>query len=425
MDLTPFLLCLLFTFTFGLNAKFLNLSPKKIYLFWEPLNGGAPKIMGTFKPDGGVTSFQTYVTHKFFWSRTEENPKPVKRFVIKPNQLIYTFATANTKPHLVEALKKERRFLKSYEKRTGRKWLAHYPRPAPIFHIWNATRIGQRFKIPLDPDARHWDCEEEGCQREETEFVWVETALLEPRAYYVDGFLSDFESEYLIETAKPTMKRSGVGSGENTRIDPVRSSLSSWLRRDQSKILNSIYHRLANVVNMPPQSVDHKYAAELMNILRYEGGQEYTPHYDWGSHGSHESRFISALIYMKEPSKGGATGFPLANDRQGVSIPAKQNRMTFFYDLLFDGNVDEFSLHAGEPVKEGIKWCAPMWLWDPHLSQGKSSERILKKYETEYQRRLKIAVAHEEEGIETVSSGDEMEIDDFFDYDLDDEKYEL
>jgi len=239
-----------------------------MFLFWE--GGGDPKPMGTFKADGGVTSFQTYVSHRFFWSKSEQNPVPIKRFQIKENQLIYTFATKQSKPELIAELKKERRFLRNYEKRTGRKWLASYPRPEPVFHIWNASYVGQEIYIPLDDKARHFTCEgsREECQNGEAEHLLIRAVTLQPRAFAVDGFLSDFESDYLIRTAEPRMHRSSVGSGDNSRIDPVRTSKSSWLRRDESNILDAIYRRLANVVNMPSESVQHSFAAEHMNILR-------------------------------------------------------------------------------------------------------------------------------------------------------------
>jgi hypothetical protein len=37
----------------------------------------------------------------------------------------------------------------------------------------------------------------------------------------------------------------------------------------------------------------------------------------------------------------------------------------FFYDILPDGNLDTYSLHAGDPVKHGDKWAGAVWLWNP------------------------------------------------------------
>ena len=42
----------------------------------------------------------------------------------------------------------------------------------------------------------------------------------------------------------------------------------------------------------------------------------------------------------------------------------------FFYNLLPDGNPDEFALHAAQPVKIGEKWFANVWLWDPGYPQN-------------------------------------------------------
>jgi prolyl 4-hydroxylase len=38
-----------------------------------------------------------------------------------------------------------------------------------------------------------------------------------------------------------------------------------------------------------------------------------------------------------------------------------------FYNLLEDGNGDDLALHAAMPVKEGEKWLANFWVWDPHF----------------------------------------------------------
>lgn len=36
-----------------------------------------------------------------------------------------------------------------------------------------------------------------------------------------------------------------------------------------------------------------------------------------------------------------------------------------FYNLLEDGNGDDLSLHAALPVRQGEKWLANFWVWDP------------------------------------------------------------
>ena len=36
-----------------------------------------------------------------------------------------------------------------------------------------------------------------------------------------------------------------------------------------------------------------------------------------------------------------------------------------FYSMRPDGNGDDLSLHAGEPVRKGVKWICNLWVWDP------------------------------------------------------------
>ena len=38
--------------------------------------------------------------------------------------------------------------------------------------------------------------------------------------------------------------------------------------------------------------------------------------------------------------------------------------MIIFYNMLPDGNMDEYALHAACPVKKRIKWAANKWVWN-------------------------------------------------------------
>jgi prolyl 4-hydroxylase len=51
----------------------------------------------------------------------------------------------------------------------------------------------------------------------------------------------------------------------------------------------------------------------------------------------------------------------------GFKVRPVKGSAVLFYNLLEDGNGDERSLHAALPVKEGEKWLANLWVWDPKL----------------------------------------------------------
>ena len=39
-----------------------------------------------------------------------------------------------------------------------------------------------------------------------------------------------------------------------------------------------------------------------------------------------------------------------------------------FYNVLPDGNVDDFSQHGSQPIKEGEKFLANLWVWEPVIN---------------------------------------------------------
>ena len=61
-----------------MSGKFRNLSNRALKLYWNPVDGGAPKMNGWLDA-GGETSFQTYVTHRFFFAEVCD-PAPTQGF---------------------------------------------------------------------------------------------------------------------------------------------------------------------------------------------------------------------------------------------------------------------------------------------------------------------------------------------------------
>jgi prolyl 4-hydroxylase len=111
----------------------------------------------------------------------------------------------------------------------------------------------------------------------------------------------------------------------------------------------------------------------------YEPGQEYNPHHDWWVQGEQradeskeltKSRFLTFLLYLNDPASptaGGRTKFPKCPENKSLSLHPGKGGAAFFYNLLGDGNPDDLSMHAAEVVREGEKWFANVWIWDPHM----------------------------------------------------------
>jgi prolyl 4-hydroxylase len=205
------------------------------------------------------------------------------------------------------------------------------------------------------------------CQSPEPLNLELEVISTHPRAFIIDDFLSEFESEEIIRTAEPMIHQSQVGDGDGggARVDSTRTSWNAWLKRDSSPVISTLHRRAADLLNFDEKIMYSSRNSEDLQVVHYVNGQKYDSHHDWGVSGYPESRYITLLLYLTEPEVGGETSFPKAADGLGIKVKPKKGMAMLFYNLLEDGNGDELSLHAALPVFKGEKWLANFWVWDP------------------------------------------------------------
>ncbi|XWS45604.1 hypothetical protein CRYUN_Cryun15aG0150700 [Craigia yunnanensis] len=206
---------------------------------------------------------------------------------------------------------------------------------------------------------------------------WVEVISWEPRAFIYHNFLSKEECEYLIDLAKPHMEKSTVvdsktGKREDSR---VRTSSGTFLARGRDKIIRNIEKRIADFSFIP---VEH---GEGLQILHYEVGQKYEPHYDYfldefnTKNGG--QRIATVLMYLSDVEEGGETVFPAAKGnisavpwwnelsecgKEGLSVKPKKGDALLFWSMKPDASLDPSSLHGGCPVIRGNKWSSTKWM---------------------------------------------------------------
>ncbi|XVE82426.1 hypothetical protein DITRI_Ditri16bG0003900 [Diplodiscus trichospermus] len=206
---------------------------------------------------------------------------------------------------------------------------------------------------------------------------WVEVISWEPRAFIYHNFLSKEECEYLIELAKPHMEKSTVvdsktGKSKDSR---VRTSSGTFLRRGRDKIIRNIEKRISDFTFIP---VEH---GEGLQILHYEVGQKYEPHYDYfldefnTKNGG--QRIATVLMYLSDVEEGGETVFPAAKGnisavpwwnelsecgKGGLSVKPKMGDALLFWSMKPDATLDPSSLHGGCPVISGNKWSSTKWI---------------------------------------------------------------
>ncbi|KAK7360264.1 hypothetical protein VNO77_02247 [Canavalia gladiata] len=206
---------------------------------------------------------------------------------------------------------------------------------------------------------------------------WVEIISWEPRAFLYHNFLTKEECEYLISIAKPNMHKSTVVDSETgkSKDSRVRTSSGTFLRRGRDKIVQNIEKRIADFTFIP---IDN---GEGLQVLHYEVGQKYEPHYDYFMDEFNTKnggqRIATVLMYLTDVEEGGETVFPSAKGnfssvpwwnelsecgKKGLSIKPKRGDALLFWSMKPDATLDPTSLHGGCPVIKGNKWSCTKWM---------------------------------------------------------------
>ncbi|MEZ5959766.1 MAG: 2OG-Fe(II) oxygenase [Hyphomonadaceae bacterium] len=186
-----------------------------------------------------------------------------------------------------------------------------------------------------------------------------------PRVLSFERFLPPSICNWIVERAKPRLQAARVIHAEEggRKVNSIRTNTGMGFSLiDTDLVMQLTQARIAAAIGQP---MAHQ---EPTNILHYEAGQEYRPHYDFidpgVSHFQQElmtvgQRTATFLIYLNEEYEGGATTFP----RLDWSFRGKTGDALAFWNLT-DGNPDARTLHAGTPTTGGIKWLFSKWVRD-------------------------------------------------------------
>jgi prolyl 4-hydroxylase len=179
-----------------------------------------------------------------------------------------------------------------------------------------------------------------------------------PVVRVLENLLTPEECDGLMAEAKPRLARSlTVDVDGRHQKDQRRTSQGMFFGIGETPLVQRIEQRIADLLAIP---VNH---GEGLQILHYQPGQEYEPHFDWfnpeqpgfstiTARGG--QRIASVVMYLNTPEEGGGTAFP----RIGLTVTAMRGSAVYFaYETG-----DEASLHAGLPVIKGEKWIATKWL---------------------------------------------------------------
>src|SRR5262249_38723768 len=107
--------------------------------------------------------------------------------------------------------------------------------------------------------------------------VEVLLALITPRIVLLGNVLSSEECDALVEYCEQRLEPSSVVADAegSVQVHQNRTSRGAGLRRHETALVSRIEARLAALANWPVDS------SEGLQVLRYDIGGEYRPHFDW------------------------------------------------------------------------------------------------------------------------------------------------
>lgn len=361
----------------GVAAKFLNFRKRKFNIYWD--DGSTEGVYnGVISARlGARETLNSYAGHAFKFVDATSG-EMYKRFVMRSDTHLYVLEPDADDVRTRESsqyrdAKREQRFMAQYFKHHNTPWLSKYGRPTPVLNMWPANHVGQTHTVVSDHP--YWKCTDytdpnsncRGTGSLELNLTVVSKAPEGPRAFVIENLMSDAECDHILELGKIVVRDSMVGNFGSTGgfKSDSRTSSTGWLNRYKTEILKTIHLRFADVLGLDESIL--RTSSEELQVVRYESGQQYNPHHDFGDTGSVNQRFLTLLLYVQVPEKGGHTSFPKAYGGRGMRVKPPRGGAILFYSMLPDGNGDDLSLHAGEPVGlDGQKWVCNLWVWDPH-----------------------------------------------------------
>jgi prolyl 4-hydroxylase len=410
----------------GIYAKFINMSPEMISIYWRAkktdVDTSSWSFIASVEPFGS-TGTVSYIGHNIVATLSlglddtiqADNSlyyhDPFKFDLNKARQQLSTDQSP-----LYHMQWQNKFFAEQYKIFTnGRDWLSLYKqKTAPRFHTWRADAIGQvhvvttneihYVELPPKSELKRGTSvygprpDERGRarrhrHRDATLDLTLRVLSCAPRIFEIDNFLSESEIQHLLNLAQ-------VEDGEhrwepstrhftyNDDHDNAQSSSSNnnirnaWISRKTDIVTDAVYRRAADVLQMDEALLRWRRKTEIpefkeslisvsepLQLVYYTEGQEYKPHADFtipGLVNMQPSRFATMIIYLNTVSDGGETIFPRwlnAETDEALIVKPVAGRAILFYNLLPDGNYDERTIHASLPVPQGReKWVANFWV---------------------------------------------------------------
>lgn len=182
-----------------------------------------------------------------------------------------------------------------------------------------------------------------------------------PEIVLFNNFLSDEECDILVELSQSRLMPAEVFNAfDGKKVQHLgRTSLNTFFTLDETPLISKIDNRISDLLEIP------QYHGEGLQVMKYLEQGEYKTHYDYFSIKNAEAlrlrkggqRIGTFIMYLNDVDVGGETHFPILDLK---IIPKKGNALFFSYTNE-NSEVDERTIHSGNPVLRGNKWIATKW----------------------------------------------------------------
>lgn len=193
--------------------------------------------------------------------------------------------------------------------------------------------------------------------------ICLQMSLAQPQLMVFGNVLSKDECEQLIALSQSKLARSTTVDERTGKAElhPDRTSSGTFFALNETPFIAKLDQRIAQLMQMPVVN------GEGLQILNYQIGGEYKPHYDYfppdqpgsATHiATGGQRVATLIIYLNEVEEGGATIFP----ELGLAVAPVQGSAVYFSYTNSKNQVDALTYHGGNPVTKGEKWIATKWM---------------------------------------------------------------
>jgi len=188
------------------------------------------------------------------------------------------------------------------------------------------------------------------------ETIRVEQLYAQPLIFLLHNFISPQEVNHVKKIVQPRLCRSLIGENQESSY---RTSSSTELPYNEDTIIKMIAQRAAKMVGYPASHVE-------LQVVRYQKEQQYKQHWDYypddivkrvGS-----QRIYTFFVYLSDvpDSAQGGTYFP----KLKLTIQPQKYTAAVWRNVNAAQKTDEYTLHAGLPLKTGEKWGMNIWIHD-------------------------------------------------------------